>query len=380
MPFLGYRDSPRRRHDLPPRVVLLLRPFFHYSAWRDAWILRLVGERFGPVIRETPARGPAPQAGEAWQRFMPLLRWARAIRAPGTVLLAGAIAVAAVLGFVLARSAHGGNPALAFGKPVSAGVLEVSFPDGWRLRPARQTSLLGPIHGRVASSGGGWIEVGTATTTDPSLLPASIVASRSGAPAAAQLVTLGGVTFYRYSGLRLRGLAGSESIYATPTRNGTVLAVCHSTSERGGFAGTCQHVVQSIRLRSGSLSPGLVPSYASTLTAVIGKLDTARAGWGAQLSAARTARGQAAAARQLSTAHAEAAAALAALDPGPATSANLALVGALRRAADAYNALGLAAADKRARAYHLAAATVADANATLSSALGALGAFGYRVS
>jgi hypothetical protein len=48
------RALARRRHDVAPAVLVALRPLFRYSAQRDAWILRGVGARRGPVL--TPRR------------------------------------------------------------------------------------------------------------------------------------------------------------------------------------------------------------------------------------------------------------------------------------------------------------------------------------
>ena len=42
---------PRRRRRVPGVVLFSLRPLFRYSYHRDAWILRAVGERYGPVLR-----------------------------------------------------------------------------------------------------------------------------------------------------------------------------------------------------------------------------------------------------------------------------------------------------------------------------------------
>jgi hypothetical protein len=379
VPTLGYRDSPRPRHDLPPRVVSLLRPFFRYSDWRDAWVLRLVGERFGPVIQPAPGHEPPPAR---LPRLGPSpVRWPTAIGVPATLLLLGGIAVAAVLGFVIARSTTGGGSGVALAKPVSAGTLEVSFPNGWLLHPARQGPGYGPIDGIIASSGGSSIEVGTATTTDPSLLTPAILAAVPNPPTA-RLVTLRGTTFYRYPGLHTR-VGAPISIYATPTQDGTVLALCQpsgSPPSGANFASLCQQVVESIRVRSGSLAPGLVPSYASALSAMISRLNTALTIWDAKLSTAQTARLQAYAATQLAAAHTQAAAALSGLHPGPAQSSNNNLVASLRADADAYNALANAAANRRPRAYRTSAAAVAQANAAVSSALAALGRFGYRVS
>ncbi|MGH2882949.1 MAG: hypothetical protein ACRDPA_09690, partial [Solirubrobacteraceae bacterium] len=212
----------------------------------------------------------------------------------------------------------------------------------------------------------------------PRLLPASILGSVRGRPVA-HLVTLGATTFDRYSELPLRAGPGSESVYAVPTLSGTALVVCRTPTPDAGFASTCERVVRSMSLRSGSLSPGLVPSFASILTKVIGRLNTARTRWGSRLSTAQTALLEARAARRLAAADARAAAVLVGLDSGPAWSENAALVEALRTAQVGYTALARAATRGQAGAYRRAAASVAQANLALSSALAGLRSFGYSV-
>lgn len=50
------RDVPRTRHPVPRPVILLLAPIYRFSHTRSAYVLRLVGERFGPVLT-----APAPR-------------------------------------------------------------------------------------------------------------------------------------------------------------------------------------------------------------------------------------------------------------------------------------------------------------------------------
>jgi hypothetical protein len=54
-------DRPRRRRTVPPAALALLRPLFKYHYRRDAWILRAVGDRIGPVLRprDHPAQADA---------------------------------------------------------------------------------------------------------------------------------------------------------------------------------------------------------------------------------------------------------------------------------------------------------------------------------
>jgi hypothetical protein len=46
----SHRVAPRRRREVPPALLVALRPIFRYDAERDAWILRVRGERYGPVL------------------------------------------------------------------------------------------------------------------------------------------------------------------------------------------------------------------------------------------------------------------------------------------------------------------------------------------
>ena len=43
--------QPRRRREVSPRVLRPLAVLFRYSVVRDAYVLRGVGGRFGPVLR-----------------------------------------------------------------------------------------------------------------------------------------------------------------------------------------------------------------------------------------------------------------------------------------------------------------------------------------
>jgi hypothetical protein len=45
------RKAQRTRRYVQPRLLVLLAPLFRYSLTRDAYVLRLVGRRSGPVLR-----------------------------------------------------------------------------------------------------------------------------------------------------------------------------------------------------------------------------------------------------------------------------------------------------------------------------------------
>jgi uncharacterized membrane protein YgcG len=49
--------TPRRRRRVRPWVLTVLRPFFVYNHHRDAYVLRGVGNRVGPVLRRREERG-----------------------------------------------------------------------------------------------------------------------------------------------------------------------------------------------------------------------------------------------------------------------------------------------------------------------------------
>jgi YD repeat-containing protein len=46
----------RPRHYVSPGLLSLMRPFLRYSYSRGAYVLRIVGERWGPVLRPDQRR------------------------------------------------------------------------------------------------------------------------------------------------------------------------------------------------------------------------------------------------------------------------------------------------------------------------------------
>ena len=59
------RTVKRPRRYIPRYVLLVLRPAFRYSAMRDAYVLRGVGRRVGPVLR--PNRRVARRARHGFE-------------------------------------------------------------------------------------------------------------------------------------------------------------------------------------------------------------------------------------------------------------------------------------------------------------------------
>ena len=388
--MLGFgRTAPRRRRDVSRVFFFALRPVFRYSDPREAWILRFVGERYGPVLREPDARarrGARRAAAAAERARLGLSRldqvpWAAAVRPRSVVLALGAVLLAAGLGFLIAPRTGDRQSAVALTQRASAGSLDVSFPSGWRRSTpvaGQQVRLADELAFVPASPDDGMLIIGRASTTDPSLLPQTVLAALPSIPRA-QTVSIGQTTFYRYANLSPRGANRPESIYAVPTPVGTVLGLCLPRVPSPSFTSSCERIFGTLRLASGTLPLGLSSSYASGLNAVINTLNRVRASAGLQLSHAPDARLLAAAATELSAAHAHAAAALMRLGPGVAKAANTALAAALQQTSRAYAALASAAAHGNTSGYQAAKATLARAANTLNSAFAELRALGYRI-
>jgi hypothetical protein len=56
------RSTPRPRRYLGPIAFGVSRPMFRYDYWRDAYVLRVVGDRSGPVIRRDRRSGGSEPA------------------------------------------------------------------------------------------------------------------------------------------------------------------------------------------------------------------------------------------------------------------------------------------------------------------------------
>ena len=62
------RDSPRPRRYLGRPGLVVLRPLLRRSASRDAYVLRGVGNRFGPVLRQNRRHDQLPIDGAERRR------------------------------------------------------------------------------------------------------------------------------------------------------------------------------------------------------------------------------------------------------------------------------------------------------------------------
>jgi O-antigen/teichoic acid export membrane protein len=302
-------------------------------------------------------------------------------RGPALLVVVGASVAAAALGFTLARGSGDAPTPAKLDKQASAGPVRISFPSDWRRQSVPEgyiTSLSnqlavgpGPPHQRM-------LVVGSAPTQDPTLLPRSLLARLKSVPRP-QMITLGGMKFFRYSNLSLDGAGRSESIYTLPTTIGTILGVCSMPSTHRGFAAECERVLATLKLASGTpVVPGPSPVYASSLNRALATLDAVRRRAGTRLNIARTPAAVTQAAGELASAHDAAASTVARLNAGSAAGANAALAKALSLTGAAYSDLRRAAARGDRAAYRRAASALRGAGGAVQSALAELSSFGYR--
>jgi hypothetical protein len=147
------------------------------------------------------------------------------------------------------------------------------------------------------------------------------------------------------------------------------------------FSATCERVIASLKMSGSVLPLGANSAYATSLGAIISKLDNARTVDGQQLSKAKKERDQAGAAGRLAHAYDQAAAATAKLDTGPVgAGANPKIVAALRALGSDYRSLAAAARANKKGRYAAAEKSIASADAALAESLAALRRYGYAIS
>jgi outer membrane biosynthesis protein TonB len=337
-----------------------------------------------PEPEREPEAEPEPESA-ARVKPEPVATTPTPSRRPGIVALAAALVLAAAAGGFAFSHTSGtkSSPPPAFVRTAAAGPVSVAYPRDWRGAP--QPASTGLSLARAVTleplRGGGALTVGVARSTNATLLPTGFASTLTASPQGAT-VRLGPETYLRYLDLLPRGASAPETVYALPTTSGTVIAACLGAGENGpAFASTCERVVATLRLRSGSVLPmSANPAFAHALSTVMAKLSSTRTAAGSRLSAAKRPHDQAAAAQALAQAHGDAAAAIAKLNPGPiGADAKLTIVAALRRLGAGYESLARAAAHNDRRGYDAARAAVTQANATLATGFGQLRRDGYSV-
>jgi hypothetical protein len=294
----------------------------------------------------------------------------------------GLIVVAAVVGFVLARTLDKpSRPSNALTRAAAAGVVAVHYPGDWSAQPSRPLTGLA-LDDRVAigpkGSGSDRMAIGTARATSLGTLPAAFLASLPHRPTP-QIVALGPYRFDRYLDLRPRGAGAVVSVYLLATTRATVIATCSSPRRSETFTAACERVLRTLRLAHGvKIAENVDAAYALELNQILATLNQARLANGHDLLG-RDLATRARAARRLAHAESKAAEAARKLPAGIAVSANDTLVSALHDASTGYDALARAALAHDPSGYERAQHTLSQAQHRLTGAFKDLARLGYRL-
>lgn len=262
--------------------------------------------------------------------------------------------------------------------------MEASFPPGW-LRsatvPSTPVTKLGdPLALRAGGSNGALV-IGTATSTSPTLLPATLLSALPHFPRS-DAVGLGGKTFYRYRDIRPIGEIGLETVYALPTSSGIVLGICLLPERQAGLTERdCELILGSLKLtRARPIQPGPQSSYATTLGGTVSQLNESRMRLGRELARASTDTSQSHASAQLARAHDDAARSLRTATPGPGErAASTSIVAALEQTARGYEQMAASADVRDSGSYDRGRTNVNNATVELRRALSSLSRYGYNV-
>jgi hypothetical protein len=294
----------------------------------------------------------------------------------------GLVIVAAVLGYLLARSASGGSSSPnALTRTAQTSDFAIHYPSSWRVgHPSAVPGL--SLEGAVAVGPtdltGDRFALGTIRATTVGTLPAAFLRSLPDRPRA-QPVALGTFRYDRYLNLRPRGAKEVVSVYLLATTRATIVATCASPHPDGTFTAQCERVLRTIRLPKGvAVTSGVDAAYALELNGILAKLNRARSAAAPGLLAHSLAT-RAVAARELAGAEARAATSARRLMAGSAPAANRVLVSALEQAAGGYRALATAADGHDQTGYEKAQQTLSSAQQRLTSAFKTLSRLGYRL-
>ncbi len=272
------------------------------------------------------------------------------------ILAAGlAIIVAAAAGGWFAASRLVSHPApLRQAQPVKveAGPARLLLRAGWQPVAAVPTlpGLDGPgARAYAPSDGSSGRMIFTLLATGTGLpLPKATLAALRVPLAPAKRATVGGLLGAGYTALALRGVSGLADVYTVQTPGGTLVVSCVAPINDPLPVGSCPGDVLSASVRP-VVKPDPAAALKAKLPAVVATLNTVRASGRDALRAGATSGDQAAAARGLWHAYADAAATVAAA--APKSGAGAALAPAFRDAARAYRALATSATQHDAHAW-----------------------------
>lgn len=290
------------------------------------------------------------------------------------------VAAAAAAGFVLARYGLRSNQTSSpppLSQRASTVDFTVSYPSDWRAlamaAPSSSELVLAPTQTRDATLRLGIVQEAAAGAL-PAVLQAGV--TKLSTP---QVVVLGGSTFNRYLNLVPKDGSVTEAVYLLPTSRGTITGVCSAQRQVLSFTSSCERVLSTLRLRSGSvLSLTADLAYALKLNRILAPLNAARKSAGPGLENFNN-KVRAGAAGQLAAASARAARSVRRMTGVPVSVANRDLAAALSAEAAAYGALGRAAGANDLGGYQRAEAAIGRADARLRVAYDRLRRLGYHV-
>jgi hypothetical protein len=298
--------------------------------------------------------------------------------------LTSTVFIAAAAGFVFAHYGSTGSksspPPLA-GHAAGAN-FSVDYPSSWHRTAAPSRPDL-PLQGTVALAvpqpAGATLVVGTNSQPAPSDLPSGALPVHLRPASPAQIVILGGSSFYRYLNLTPAGENVSESIYVLPTTAGTITAVCSATRPSVPLTSGCERVLGTLKVTGGKVMSLTVDAgYAFQLNQILRQLNAARSSAGNGLRSA-DAKARAAAANRVATADDRAATAAHHISSTAVSLANQPLEGALEMNAAAYRTLASAALAQDAAAYQRAESAIGRSQAALKAVYAQLRSFGYKI-
>jgi hypothetical protein len=334
---------------------------------------RRAQSRRSAAMRTPAAEGEPGARGIAWG----------GTRVLGAVLLVAAAAV--LVGYVISPAGGTTRTAEPLTNQASSRALAISYPANWRrAETIRQTpglQLTGPL-GLTSSHAGGALVVGESQADGPTLLPTSFLSTLPKLTEP-ETVRLGGLTFRRYRDLEpTREAKTTEVAYVLPTTAGVVSALCtvprHSPTPVNV---DCERILGSLKLTTATALPlGPIPAYASALRNAVTRLDGESVAGGLQLSHAKTAAAQAAAAKRLARADEQALAALRRAIPGPAERvSNASLLAALTSTANAYASMAAGARGENAVLFDQGRKGVAAGTAAVAAVLRQFSKLGYGI-
>ena len=274
-------------------------------------------------------------------------------------------------------SASGGS------RTASGSNVVLDYPASWQPVPSAQSIPgLAIAHPLLLAPGGAAARAGLlsgvlhAGASGP--LPASFLGLVHGVPHA-EVVNLGNVQAYRYSGLN--GYHRVFDVYVVPVvGSSTTALVCYAATGSAMYLTQCQQIVANATL-VGQSSYELTPNgaYAARVVSLVSVLDRQRLKLRRELHERATLSAAAPLAGALAARFADATASLSSLEAPPAASgAQTALVKAVIDARDAYKTLATAAANEDSEAYEVAQHQVEAAETGVDAALESFALLGYN--